>query len=172
MAESKRLTLPDVGDALDQIRDRADFGGEIPLASGLEEGLELDRHVEMIFDRVFAAARDDDDVLDAGGGGFFDAVLDDRLVDERQHLLWLRFGCRQKPRAEAGGGKHGLSYGRCHGFAPRGIVSQTVAAGCESALWHRAVMGPQTQSTFATGAQGPRYSMKHARSGVHQGASG
>ena len=41
--------------------------------------------------------------------GFFDAVLDDRLVDEHQHLLGLRLGGGQEPRAQAGGGKHRLA---------------------------------------------------------------
>ena len=38
-----------------------------------------------------------------------DAVLDDRLVDERQHLLRLRLCCGQEPRAETGGGENGLA---------------------------------------------------------------
>ena len=38
-----------------------------------------------------------------------DAVLDDRLVDQRQHLLGLRLGGRQEARAEAGGGEDGLA---------------------------------------------------------------
>ena len=58
----------------------------------------------MIFDGVLAAAGDEDDVLDAGRDGLLDAVLDDRLVDERQHLLGLRLGGRQErvPRPAAG----------------------------------------------------------------------
>ena len=28
----------------------------------------------------------------AGRDGLFDAVLDDRLVDERKHFFWLRLG--------------------------------------------------------------------------------
>ena len=35
----------------------------------------------------------------------FDAVLDNRLVHERQHFLRLGFRGREKPGAEAGGGK-------------------------------------------------------------------
>ena len=41
--------------------------------------------------------------------GFLDAVLNDRLVDERQHFLGLRLGGRQEPRAEAGRGEDGFA---------------------------------------------------------------
>ena len=50
-------------------------------------------------------------LLDAGCDGFLDAVLDDRLVDEDQHLFRLRLGGGQEPRAEAGGGEDGLADG-------------------------------------------------------------
>ena len=79
------------------------------LAARLEERLELDRDVEVILDGVLAAAGDEDDVVDAGRDRLLDAVLDDRLVDERQHFLRLRLGGGQEAGAEAGGGKDGLS---------------------------------------------------------------
>ena len=41
--------------------------------------------------------------------GFLDAVLNDRLVDEHEHFLRLRFGSRQKSCSKAGGGEHGLA---------------------------------------------------------------
>ena len=71
--------------------------------------LELDRHVEVILDRVLAAAGDEDDVVDAGRDRLLDAVLDDRLVDERQHFLRLRLGGGQEAGAEAGGGEDRLA---------------------------------------------------------------
>ena len=71
--------------------------------------LELDRDVEMILDRVLAAAGDEDDVVDARRDRFLDAVLDDRLVDERQHFFRLRLGRRQEAGAEPGGGKDGFA---------------------------------------------------------------
>src|SRR5205823_4936606 len=81
------------------------------LAAGLEKRFELHRDVEVILDGVLSAARDEDDVRDARADGFFNAVLDDRLVDERQHFLRLRFGGREESGAEAGGGEHGLADG-------------------------------------------------------------
>ena len=56
----------------------------------------------MILDRILAAAGDEDDVGDTGRQRLLDPVLNDRLVDERQHLLRLRFGRREKTSAEAG----------------------------------------------------------------------
>jgi hypothetical protein len=46
----------------------------------------------VILDGVLAATRHEDDIRDAGRQRLLDAVLDDRLVDERQHLFRLRFG--------------------------------------------------------------------------------
>ena len=46
-----------------------------------------------------------------GGDRFLDAVLDDRLVDERQHFFRLRLGGGEKAGAETGGGKDGFSDG-------------------------------------------------------------
>ena len=58
------------------------------------------------------------------GDRFFDAVLDDRLVDERQHFFRLRLGGRQEPGAETGGGEDGFADGDAHG----GDRSRTAAA--------------------------------------------
>ena len=79
----------------------------LPRAS--RNDLELDRHVEVILDRVLAAAGDEDDVVDARRDRFFDAVLNDRLVDERQHFLGLRLGGRKEAGAETGGGEDGFA---------------------------------------------------------------
>ena len=44
-----------------------------------------------------------------GGDRLFDRVLDDRLVDQRQHLLGLRLGGGKEAGAPAGGGEDGFS---------------------------------------------------------------
>ena len=75
----------------------------LDVALALEQLLELVGVVEVVLDRPLLAAGDDDDLLDAGGDRLFDAVLDDRLVDQRQHLLGLRLGGGQEPCAPAGG---------------------------------------------------------------------
>jgi hypothetical protein len=50
---------------IDHLRDVADLFEQVQLAALLQKALELDVHVEVIFDGVLAAAGDDDDVLDA-----------------------------------------------------------------------------------------------------------
>ena len=113
VAQAERFTLTDVRE-VDQVRDVPNLGEQLFLAARLEERLELDRDVEMILDRVLAASGDQDDVGDAGRDRLFDAVLDDWLVDERQHLFRLRLGRREKPRAESCGRKDGFAQWRSH----------------------------------------------------------
>ena len=60
--------------------------------------------VEVILDGSLAAAGDEQDLLDAVRDQFLHHVLHDRLARDRQHLLGLRLGGRQKPRAMPGDG--------------------------------------------------------------------
>ncbi len=64
----------------------------------------------MIFDCRFSTAGHDDDLVAARRQRFFHAVLDHRLIDQRQHFLGNRFGGRQKAGAEARGRKNGLAH--------------------------------------------------------------
>ena len=109
VAEAKRFALPHVGE-VEHVRDLADLVELVALAARFEVRLELDRDVEVIFDGVLAAAGDQNDVVGARRARFLDAVLDDRLVDQRQHLFGLSFGRREKSGAETGGGKHGFAH--------------------------------------------------------------
>ena len=75
----------------------------------LVEGvLELEDGVEVVLDRALAAAGDEDRVGDARQVRLLDHVLDQRLVDEREHLLRGGLGRRQEPRPEPADGKDGL----------------------------------------------------------------
>ena len=71
----------------------------------------------MVLDRALVAAGDEDHVGDAGGRRLLDRVLDQRLVDDRQHLLRARLGRRQEARAEAGDRKHRLGDLVCMAFS-------------------------------------------------------
>ena len=73
-----------------------------------------------VIDATPPAIRQLMDVFDAGRRGFFDAVLDDRLVDQRQHLFRLCFGRREKPGAEACRREDGLTYRAGH--RPNGSI--------------------------------------------------
>jgi hypothetical protein len=74
-----------------------------------EHSFEFVADVEVVFDGLLAAAGDDEDLIAAGGHGFFDAVLDDGLIDQREHFLGLGFGGGQEAGAEAGGGEYGFA---------------------------------------------------------------
>ena len=69
----------------------------------------------MVLDRALGAAGDEKELLDAGGLRLLDRILDQRLVDDRQHLLWHRLGRRQKAGAEAGDRKYRLADTLMHG---------------------------------------------------------
>ena len=65
----------------------------------------------MILQRALAAAGDEDDLLDPGRQRLFDRILDQRLVDDGQHLLGHRLGGGQKPCAQPRDGEDGLADG-------------------------------------------------------------
>src|SRR5678815_1619481 len=71
--------------------------------------------VEVVFDGALATTRNDDDLIAAGGERFFDSILNDRLVHQRQHLLWHCLGGGQESCAEACGRKDGFAYFHLHG---------------------------------------------------------
>ena len=116
VAEAQLLLLPHVGD-LGEVADVADLAEALDLAALLEQVLQLVAEVEVILDRPLLAGRDDDHLLDARRHGLLDRVLDDRLVDEREHLLGLGLGGGQEAGAPAGGGEDGLA--DAHGTSDR-----------------------------------------------------
>ena len=81
----------------------------------LEHLLEFVADVEMVFDRLLAASGDDQDLVAPRGHGLFHAVLNDRLVDQRQHFLRLSFGGGQETRAQSGSGENGFTNFHLHG---------------------------------------------------------
>jgi hypothetical protein len=70
----------------------------------------------MVIERALAAAGDEDHLLDARFARFLDRILDERLVDDRQHLLGHRLGGGEEAGAEAGDREHGLA-NRFHRFS-------------------------------------------------------
>ena len=76
----------------------------------LQQGhLQLELPVEMVFDDRLVAAGDEDEMLDAGLARFVDDMLDQRPVDDRQHLFRHGLGGRQEPGAEPGNGEYGFA---------------------------------------------------------------
>ena len=81
------------------------------LAALLQRRVELEGDVEMVLDHRLVAAGDEDEMLDAGLARLVDHVLDDRPVDDGQHLLRHGLGGGQEAGAEAGDGQDGLADG-------------------------------------------------------------
>ena len=65
-------------------------------------------------------------VVIAGGTGFLDGVLDQGLVDDREHLLGHGLGGRQEAGAESCDGKYGLADFFTHGV----VIGEPVRNGC------------------------------------------
>jgi hypothetical protein len=86
--------------------DQIQFPG---FAALLENLLEFEGMIEMILHQVLAASGDQHELIDPRGFRFFDGVLDQGLVDDRQHFLGHALGCRQEPRAETGHGQDGFT---------------------------------------------------------------
>ena len=106
-AEGHGLAQSDAGDS-----GRKNFPHLLELfqlVPGLQLALQLRCVVVMIFDRALGAAGDEDQLGDAGGDGLLGSVLDQRLVDDRQHLLGGDLGRRQETRAQPRHGKNRLA---------------------------------------------------------------
>ena len=63
----------------------------------------------MVLERVLAAAGDEDHLLDPRLARLLDGILDERPVDDRQHLLGDRLGGRKETGAEPGHREDGLA---------------------------------------------------------------
>ena len=70
--------------------------------------LELEGMIEMVLDRRLVPAGDKDELFNPRGGGFLDGILDQRLVDDRQHFLRHRLRGGKKAGAEPADGKNGF----------------------------------------------------------------
>ena len=105
MSKSERFFLAN-SDEIDHAAHRFDFGEQLVLAAIVQRSFELCRSIEVIEDRVLSLRRHDDELVESGVDRFLDSVLQDRLIDERQHFLRNDFRRRKEARAEAGAGEN------------------------------------------------------------------
>ena len=108
VAEAEGLCLPGVSDA----GELGDGSGDLEQRSFVlssEIGFEFGAAVEVIFHGGLAAAGNDDDLVAAGGDGLFDSVLNERLVDEAEHLLRHGLGGRKEASAQSCGREDGFA---------------------------------------------------------------
>src|SRR3569623_1053295 len=78
-------------------------------SSSLELVFHLVVLIEVILDGALAATGDEDQFGDAGGDGLLGRVLDQRLVDDGQHLFGVGLSDGQKARAHTGHGENGFA---------------------------------------------------------------
>ena len=100
MAESERNRLTNVDAAHARRNNAADDFEELFLALHLKLALKFRIAVEMIFNGTLVAAGDKDHFRHAGGGSFFKRILNEGLVDDREHFLRHRLGGRKEAGAE------------------------------------------------------------------------
>ena len=84
------------------------FLDDVVLAATRQRVFEFILPVEVIFDHALVAAGHEDEMFDAGFTGLVDHQLNDRTIDDGQHLLGHRPGRRQEAGAEPGDGQDGL----------------------------------------------------------------
>ena len=75
--------------------------------------------IEIVLDRPFAAAGYEDEVLNARLPGFLYRIVDQRAVNDGQHLFGDGFGRREKTASQTSHGKHNFSYLVRHRSGPR-----------------------------------------------------
>ena len=77
--------------------------------------LKLICNVEMILDRAFAATRDKDHLFNTGLTRLIDRILDERAIDNRQHLFGNGLCRWEETRAQASDRKYSFTNGfMCH----------------------------------------------------------
>src|ERR1044072_1398149 len=110
MPQAESLGLPDV-DAVHR------FGDDVPdqlqqlvLPARGELRLDLVGLVEVILDGALVAPRDEHHVANSRRHGFLDCVLNERLVDDRHHLLRTRLGRGEETAPHAGYGENCFRY--------------------------------------------------------------
>ena len=106
VAETQRGRLADVDARGVGGQHAAQLVEQVALALLLEHGLELLVGVEVVLDGALGGAGDEHQAARAGGQRLLDGVLDQWLVNHRQHLLRARLGRRQEARAAPGHRKH------------------------------------------------------------------
>ena len=115
MAEAERGLLPGIGDLPGLGEPRFELREHVLLAAFAQGRLELEGAVEMIVDGTLASARDKEELLDPRCLGLLDRVMNERLVDDRQHLLRHRLGRRQKAGSQPGDREDGFANWLVHG---------------------------------------------------------
>src|SRR5206468_1265597 len=87
MAKAERSLLSGIRDLTGGREPSSDFGEQLSFASLSQRGLELETDIEIIFKCALRASGHKKELLDPRRLGFLNRVVDQRLVDDRQHLF-------------------------------------------------------------------------------------
>ena len=118
MTKAQRFLLTSVGNLAGRREPLLQFLDRIGPAARGQLGDQLTRVIEVILDRTLAFAGDEYELLDPCCAGLLDRVVDQGLVNDRQHFLGQRLGRGQKPGSQSTYGKDGLAYPICHECEP------------------------------------------------------
>ena len=118
MAQTARLALTDVA-KVGHFGNFPEVLQEIFLAGVLEGLLQLERNVKMIFNGPLSTAGNNNDLLDSGSHRLLDDILNQRFVDQREHLFGRGFGHRKEAGSQTGGRDDRLCYLPCRHFFSR-----------------------------------------------------
>ena len=103
------MLLAQIGDLPRHRKQAIDQAQLLALVAAGQRVVQFVGMIEVILDGRLAAACDKYELLDPRRLGLLDRVLDQRLVDHRQHLFRHGLGGRQETGAEAADRKYGLA---------------------------------------------------------------
>ncbi len=118
MAEPQRLSLPNVDAGNTRRHDSANRTQQCRLARVCEGTLQLCVRIEVVFDSSLRTARNEDQPGHSSLDRLLDGVLDERLVDDREHLLGTGLRRGKETCAAARDREHGGSNRLGQGIAP------------------------------------------------------
>src|SRR5215831_3154581 len=95
---------------MNHVRNFSNDFQQVGLTPLLEHLLEFVTGLEVVFDRALATSGNDNDLVAAGVQRLLTAILNDWLVDQRQHLFGLGFRGRQKASAQPCRREYRLAY--------------------------------------------------------------
>src|SRR6185437_14205566 len=100
MTQPECFFLADISQ-MDHVGDLPHNLQQVGLLFLFQNSFQLETGIEVVFNRGLAAASDHDDLVATRGQRLFYAVLDDGLIDQREHFLALRLGGGKKTRAQS-----------------------------------------------------------------------
>ena len=132
VAQTQRRRLADIDTGGIGGQHAANLARQVGFTLRLQQLFEFLIGVEMIFNGALGSAGDEYQALRAGSQRLLDGILDEWLIDHRQHFLGTGFGGRQESRAATGHRENGGSDLALHGRM--GLQQQLIEASIASVI--------------------------------------